>query len=142
MAKHIQGPRRTLVCALSAWLVFAAFGSHSLKAQGTAAVISGTVTDASGAVVGDAAVQAKNLGSSATQTVMTDAQGRYRLPDLGIGDYELQVSKAGFQTTVRSGITLSVGSQPSSISPSPSDKPSRPSRCRVRSNRFKRNPRP
>ncbi len=112
MAKHIQGPRRTLVCALSAWLVFAAFGSHSLKAQGTAAVISGTVTDASGAVVGDAAVQAKNLGSSATQTVMTDAQGRYRLPDLGIGDYELQVSKAGFQTTVRSGITLSVGSQP------------------------------
>jgi hypothetical protein len=57
MAKHIQGPRRTLVCALSAWLVFAAFGSHSLKAQGTAAVISGTVTDASGAVVGDAAAR-------------------------------------------------------------------------------------
>ena len=43
---------------------------------------------------------------------MSDAQGRYRAPDLAIGDYELQATKAGFQTVIRTGITLTVGAQP------------------------------
>jgi hypothetical protein len=92
-------------------MLFAAFIPVSLLAQGTTATISGTVTDSSGAVVADAAVQAKNLGSNISQTATTDAQGRYRLAELGIGDYQVQASKMGFQTVVRSGITLTVGGQ-------------------------------
>jgi len=53
----------------------------------------------------------KNVGTDQTQKVATDAQGRYTVPDLPIGDYEAQASAQGFQTIVRRGITLTVGAQ-------------------------------
>ena len=46
------------------------------------------------------------------QVTTSDAQGRYRVPDLIIGEYEVQASKPGFQTAVHKGITLTVGSDP------------------------------
>jgi hypothetical protein len=86
-------------------------GASRLNAQATAA-ISGTVTDSSGAAMADAQVQAKNNGTGITATTTTDTQGRFRFSDLAIGDYTLTSSKMGFQTVARSGITLTVGSQP------------------------------
>ena len=53
----------------------------------------------------------KNLATGQTQQVATDAQGRYTVADLPIGNYEAQASAAGLQTTVRRGITLIVGAQ-------------------------------
>jgi hypothetical protein len=82
-----------------------------LNAQATAS-ISGTVTDTSGAAMADAAVLVRNLGTGIVQSVASNAQGRYTLADLAIGDYELQAAKPGFQTVVRPGITLTVGAQP------------------------------
>src|ERR1041385_929682 len=79
-----------------------------LNAQATGS-ISGTVTDSSGAAMADAAVRVKNLGTGIPQSVTSDVQGRYRAPDLAIGDYELQAAKAGFQTVVRTRVTLTVG---------------------------------
>jgi outer membrane receptor protein involved in Fe transport len=83
-----------------------------LHAQAATASISGTITDSSGASVPAASVEIRNTGTGATRTVVTDAQGRYFVPDLGIGTYEVRGSKTGFRTTVRSGITLTVGSAP------------------------------
>jgi hypothetical protein len=83
----------------------------NLAAQGTTATILGTVTDMSGAAVPDAAVQIRNVGTGQGQTVSSDAQGRYRVPDLGVGDYEIQASKAGFSTVVHKGVALNVGAQ-------------------------------
>jgi hypothetical protein len=74
--------------------------------------ISGTVTDASGAAIPDAAIQIKNVGTGLTRTVQSDDQGRYRAPELGIGDYEISASKMGFSTAVRTGLNLTVGAQP------------------------------
>lgn len=97
--------------AAGAMLVIAVGGLPRLKAQATTATILGTVTDSSGAAVADAAVQIKNTGTGITQNANTDAAGRYRVPDLGLGNYEVQASKTGFQTVVRKGITLTVGSE-------------------------------
>jgi len=82
-----------------------------LPAQGSTASILGTVTDASGAAITDAEVHVKNVGTGLTQTFRTDAQGRFNVPDLGVGSYEAQASKMGFTTVVRSGVTVTVGSQ-------------------------------
>ncbi len=91
----------------------AALGSIQLfgQAVGTAS-ISGRITDASNAAVPSASVVVKNTGTSASQTTVTDDQGRYTVPDLPVGSYEIQASKAGFQNSVHTGITLSVGSAP------------------------------
>jgi hypothetical protein len=91
-------------------LLLAAIGN--LYGQAGSASISGRVTDASGAAVPSASVVVKNTGTSASETTVSDGEGRYTVPALPIGSYELQVSKPGFQTSVSTGITLTVGSTP------------------------------
>jgi hypothetical protein len=106
----------TRLCGVVVAIVVLLFGIYGIgptrvAAQGSTATILGTVTDPSGAAVADAGVQVRNTGTGITQSVMTDAQGRYSVPNLDIGDYEVQVTKAGFTTMLRKGITLTVGSQ-------------------------------
>lgn len=104
--RNIQG-----ICALGALLLWT-LAPARLHGQGATGSILGTVTDASGAAIAEASIQVRNAGTGITQAVATDSQGRYRVPDLVIGEYEVQSSKAGFQTVVHKGITLTVGSQP------------------------------
>ncbi|MBI2816075.1 MAG: TonB-dependent receptor [Acidobacteria bacterium] len=79
-------------------------------AQVTAS-ITGTVKDASGAVVPEATVTIKNLESGLTRTAETDDRGSYSVPALPVGQYEVVAEKAGFKRQVRRGITLVVAQQ-------------------------------
>src|SRR5665213_1075944 len=107
--KLIRDSRIGLCCILAAATLFAV----RMQAQGTStATIVGTVTDSSGAAVVGATVQAKNVGTGAVQTATTDAQGRYRVPNLNIGTYDVNASNPGFQGVVHPNITLTVGSEP------------------------------
>ena len=78
-------------------------------AQITTGTISGTVTDSTGAVVPGVNVTLKSVEKGITRTVRTDEGGRYRAPELALGSYEISVEAAGFESVVRSGITLTVG---------------------------------
>src|ERR1700724_20093 len=85
--------------------------SSRLNAQGSTGTILGTVTDSSGAVIPKAAVQVKNIATGQVQQTPADSQGRYTIVELPIGNYEAQATASGFQTVVRTGITLTVGAQ-------------------------------
>src|SRR6266478_3898284 len=85
-------------------------GVARLQAQGTTATILGTVTDMTGAAIPETAVQVRNVGTGITQASASDAQVRFTAPDLGIGEYEVQASRAGFSTVARKGLRLTVGS--------------------------------
>src|SRR5579862_2013687 len=74
--------------------------------------ISGTVLDASGAPVPGADVKATQTETDVTRVVMTGAAGDYVIPNLPIGHYRLEVSKAGFSTYVQTGIELQVATSP------------------------------
>ena len=100
---------RWIVPAMS--LLFCCITPGRLAAQGTTAAVLGTVSDASGGSIPDASVVVTNVGTGIMQSATTDAQGRYSVPNLEIGDYQVEVSKDGFTTVVRKGITLTVGSQ-------------------------------
>ena len=104
--------RSTGWLAILAACLVSIFCAERLDAQASTATIVGTVTDSSGAAIVGAMVQVKNTGTGITQNVTTDTQGRYRVPNLNIGSYEVQVSNAGFQTIIHGGITLTVGSEP------------------------------
>jgi len=84
---------------------------NQVYGQGANATLLGTVTDATGAVLPNASVQVTNVATGVRQMVTTDSQGRYTVVDLIVGSYDVQASAMGFQTVVRSGITLIVGSQ-------------------------------
>lgn len=106
MLRVMRGSVVFSVCALLTLL-----GTGNLFAQGTTGTILGTVTDASGAAVAGAAVQVRNVGTGTSQSVTSDAQGRYRVADLGVGEYEVQAGQTGFSTLVHKGVTLNVGAQ-------------------------------
>jgi hypothetical protein len=91
----------------------ASFGLLTSRLNGQAATgtIQGTVTDMSSAAVPNASVQAKNLGTGATQTTATDSQGRFVIEDLAVGTYDVQAATTGFATVLRKGIQLGVGAQ-------------------------------
>jgi Carboxypeptidase regulatory-like domain/TonB-dependent Receptor Plug Domain len=83
----------------------------SVHAQAVTGNISGTVTDPSGAVIAGSSVVVTNTATGVNLTVTTNEVGRYNVPDLVVGPYEVQASKSGFQTVVQKSITLTVGSQ-------------------------------
>ncbi|MBI4441762.1 MAG: TonB-dependent receptor [Acidobacteria bacterium] len=78
-------------------------------AQVTTGTISGTVTDATGAIVPGAEVTVKNVDTGITRVMTTDERGRYTAPQLPPGNYEVSTSITGFQTEVRRGISLTLG---------------------------------
>ena len=112
MFANLRNSRRFVIYTMSALLGVATIGLSRLDAQASNATIGGTVTDSSGATMAGAAIQVKNVGTGITQSATSDQQGRYRVPDLVIGEYEVQAANPGFQTVVHKGITLTVGSSP------------------------------
>jgi hypothetical protein len=73
------------------------------------AILSGTVTDPSGAAVSAAAVTAKNVETGAVRSTLTDGEGHYQYFSLPIGQYEIRGAKPGFKEEVRGGVDLVVG---------------------------------
>src|SRR5712692_5765148 len=82
-----------------------------ISAQVSTGTISGVVQDPSGAAIPGAMVTLRNVDTGASRTLTTDAGGRYIAPDLTLGNYEEEARQSGFQTELRSGITLTVGRQ-------------------------------
>ncbi len=70
--------------------------------------LDGTVADASGAVVPNATVTITNTGTSASQTVLTNAEGRYSALSLTPGTYKISASVTGMQSST-SQVTVLVG---------------------------------
>src|SRR6202045_1212685 len=84
----------------------------SALAQSSAS-IKGIVTDPSGAPVSAATVTAKNTETGAVRSASTDDAGWYQIVWLAVGQYEVAVTKPGFQQAIRSGIRLVVGQEAS-----------------------------
>ena len=108
MAKGRSVCGRVLIYLSMAFLV-ASIGATQLWAQAQTATISGTATDSSGGALAGAKVDATNTGTNITQSTVTDAQGRYTIPQLQVGTYNIQASSPGFKTVVHSSVTLSIG---------------------------------
>jgi hypothetical protein len=86
-------------------------GVLPVSAQETinSASVSGRVTDPQGAVVPGAMVIARQTETNLTRDTVTDQEGRFRLPYLKVGRYEITVRLQGFADAVRA-LTLTVGS--------------------------------
>ncbi|MBV8844477.1 MAG: TonB-dependent receptor [Bryobacterales bacterium] len=83
-------------------IVFPVFGQTD---RGT---ITGTITDPAGAVVANAAVEAKNVGTGAVYSAASSGTGNYTIAQLPVGSYDLTVTVMGFKKFVRTGLVVEV----------------------------------
>lgn len=83
----------------------------SLRAQiaGTAS-IQGAVTDATGAVIPNAAIVLTENATHTRHAVKTDGSGLFSFPNISVGTYTLAVTVPGFQSYTQTNIVLEVGS--------------------------------
>lgn len=99
---------RVLIAGLFSLAFFLFVSAISLHAQQATALLTGTVRDASGAVVPGAKVTLRNAQTNVSRTLTTDKDGNYLFPLIPIGTYEVTVEQQGFDKYVRKGITLEI----------------------------------
>ncbi len=106
MTRYERFTRRAIGAAI---LISAALGMLQVPvaAQSTAS-IAGTITDASGAAVPAATITAVSVQTALQRTQQSGIDGTYSIPLLPVGEYRLEVEQAGFQRSVREGLTLTV----------------------------------
>ncbi|HEY6129835.1 MAG TPA: TonB-dependent receptor, partial [Candidatus Acidoferrum sp.] len=78
-----------------------------LRAQ-TTSTIEGTVTDKQGLAISGVEVRAEGSTIAVSRSVVTDANGTYRLPGLPAGVYKVTVTHDGFNTRVFEGLELTL----------------------------------
>ena len=100
--------KQTMTLGLCA-LILLVTGSM-MQAQSTSqGAIGGTVFDATGAVVGGAAVTMVNTGTNAQATAKTDASGNYSVRLVEPGTYTVTVSATGFEGFRADKVIVQVG---------------------------------
>ena len=91
--------------SLSTAVVFF-FIALTLFAQSDRGTITGTVIDPAGAIVANAAIEARNTETGAVYPVASSATGNYTIPQLPAGTYEVTVTVPGFKKLVRPGLII------------------------------------
>src|SRR5262245_56489033 len=97
-------PRRA--AAVGALLLFFLAAPFEGRAQTTFGSITGNVTDANGAIVAGAAIEATHVRSNYRYTVRSNEVGNFTLPQLLEGDYTLRATATGFREFVAQNILL------------------------------------
>ena len=78
-------------------------------AQSNTGTITGQVQDPAGAIVPNAAVTVRNLGTSETRTVQANDEGFYEAASLSSGIYKVTATAPGFQEASVTDVRLAVG---------------------------------
>jgi outer membrane receptor protein involved in Fe transport len=99
--------RRVLFAAL-----VLVFGVATLAAaQGTNGVITGLVADPQGGILPGVTVTVRNVDTGVIRTVVTEPDGRYRVPALPAGRYDVRAELQGFTTAEITGLTLTINQE-------------------------------
>ena len=96
-----------LLAALT-WIACIAALGLPLAAQSFFGSIVGAVTDATGAVVANAAVTLTNAGTSEKRSAQTDANGNYQFVNLVPGTYRIDIEQPGFKHLTRDQVPVRV----------------------------------
>jgi hypothetical protein len=99
----VRGLSRRFLLLLMVLVCGVCTGSAQLS---TTATITGTVTDATGAVIPGAAVTIKDLQTGVVTNSVSNGNGSFVAPGLNVGTYSVTIAKEGFDTYTVSGVEL------------------------------------
>lgn len=95
--------------SLSQFVMASSLFLLGLPALAQESQLEGRVTDASQAIVSQAAITVTRTDSGLKREVLSNDQGLYAIPLLPPGQYQIDVNKVGFKPVVRTGIVLETG---------------------------------
>src|SRR2546428_11021565 len=81
----------------------------ALAQESASSGIVGQVTDTTHGVIPGATVTVINTGTNAQRVTVTDAEGRFSVPNLPPATYQIRVELTGFQTAELKDVTLRNG---------------------------------
>jgi hypothetical protein len=90
----------------SSFAALLSFLCASLAAQTISGDLTGTIFDASGAIVANATITAKNDATGVEATTKTTSTGEYRFSNLPAGSYTVTVSASGFNQNQTKGVQV------------------------------------
>ena len=112
MYKNARGDSRLSFRILFVPLLFVLLVPSLLAQTSSTAALTGTVTDATGAVIANATVTATNTGNGQVRTTTTGSDGVYRFTLLPPGSYSVKFEAAGFETSEVPSVQLDVTETP------------------------------
>jgi Carboxypeptidase regulatory-like domain len=80
----------------------------AFQAFGQEGTVVGTVTDPSGAAVANAKITITNVETGLAQTIVTNEDGQYVVPNLKIGHYNVKGEASGFKVSEQKDVVLNV----------------------------------
>ena len=102
--------RSSRISFLVVWCMLLAsilLGAHAASAQQVGGIIVGTVTDATGAIIPNAALAITNVDTGVVFHTVTNGSGRFQTESLRPGNYSVNASASGFGTqTTRVELTV------------------------------------
>src|SRR3989442_6603132 len=102
-------PLKRITTTFSVFIILAmTVLSPAAGAQVAGATLSGTISDASGAVIPGAMVSIRDTATGIIRTVTSDEAGLYTAPNVRRSTYNVTASISGFNTPVQYRITLSI----------------------------------
>jgi Carboxypeptidase regulatory-like domain len=106
--RRIMRSSRNWVGELFILVVCVFLSALPLLGADVTAALSGTVKDASGAVVSGATITLTNTQTNISRTLKTGSDGSYSFTLVPVGNYKLTVEQTGFRKYVQDGIVLQV----------------------------------
>lgn len=103
--------RNSMPWLIARLCVLVCFCAILVQAQVTTADVTGTVNDATGKVVPNAAVTITNTGTALTRTTNTNESGEYTFTELAPGVYTISVEAASFSKALLKDLELNVGTR-------------------------------
>jgi hypothetical protein len=79
------------------------------QARATGADVDGTVVDQSGGILVDSSITVSNVETGIERTAVTDGSGRYQVPALPPGTYDISAALPGFTTRTLENVVLALG---------------------------------
>ncbi|HYK35160.1 TonB-dependent receptor [Alloacidobacterium sp.] len=99
--------RRVVLWCFALGMLLGYSGIHQYAwGQQITAAITGTVVDAAGAVLSGATVTATDADRGTVYVTKTNDSGIFNFTQVPIGTYDVKIEASGFETTVRSHVTL------------------------------------
>ena len=96
---------KNIVSSLAACVILTALG---FNASAQTAQLTGTVSDASGAVIPNAKVTATNVATGVPRATITNSSGNYLITALLPGNYQITTEAVGFKQTIQGPVKFEV----------------------------------